>query len=916
MSVAAETNQTQAAATRFSELDQALGRGATLLTPNQRTARSLLLRYDRAQAEGAKTWQSPGIYAWAGWAASLWRTALVTGVETRVLLNSLQERELWRRIIDGAPAETLRGAPSQARLCESAMSLLGAYDVTGRFGRGSYPLQALSADAERFAGWFAQFEERCRHEALLPASHLAIELAEHLNQRRIVPDREYLLYGFNALEPAQTRLVAALQAAGATVQHMAATVPRTAAPTLQRCESGAAELRQCARWVRQQLQRETAASVAVVVPDLGDVRGELERELRRSVAPELADVTAAERAALYDFSSGRPLDSLPMVQDALRLLRWCAGAVSHRDAGALLRSVHLHLAASPMRGAELDMHVLRELPALRGEVLIRDVIAAMPNTDGETAANLRALQSAARSLQRGRDSYAVFADEVREVLRGAGWPGADSMNSEEHQALERWEETLDRVATLDLLGGRTGFDGFVAALSAATGDTIFAPGNTGAPVQVMTVPEAAGSTADALWFLHADENTFPLKQAMHPLLPWTLQRDLGMPGVDTRTDEAAARGSLARLLDGAGASVFSYSSTTADGAQRPSPPVLEITGEASARAVSIDDEAPVLLEEHEDIEPLPDLPEGVISGGAGIVLAQAQCAFRAFAERRLFASPVDTREAGFTTMERGDQVHEVLERFWSAVRTQAELIRMSAPSGDGSPSLRDTLLTRCIDALFPAAAQAAWDAAYVEVQRKRLFRLLTAWLDFEAKRPSFTVAATELEVKDAQLGPLHLKLRVDRVDRVVANGTEGTILIDYKTGPAFAREWMGERPDQPQLPVYAIAGGIEGVLGLAFGAVRVGSEGMKLEGTADDPALLGSRHKNTGPFSDKVEAWRRDLAHLAEAFAAGDAAVLPKDYPRTCERCGQRMLCRVDPATLLQLDELPDEEDESGMPWS
>jgi ATP-dependent helicase/nuclease subunit B len=45
------------------------------------------------------------------------------------------------------------------------------------------------------------------------------------------------------------------------------------------------------------------------------------------------------------------------------------------------------------------------------------------------------------------------------------------------------------------------------------------------------------------------------------------------------------------------------------------------------------------------------------------------------------------------------------------------------------------------------------------------------------------------------------------------------------------------------------------------------------------------------------------LTKLAEQFAAGDAHVLPKSYPKTCEYCGQRLLCRVVGATLEETED-------------
>jgi hypothetical protein len=62
----------------------------------------------------------------------------------------------------------------------------------------------------------------------------------------------------------------------------------------------------------------------------------------------------------------------------------------------------------------------------------------------------------------------------------------------------------------------------------------------------------------------------------------------------------------------------------------------------------------------------------------------------------------------------------------------------------------------------------------------------------------------------------------------------------------------------------------------------------------------------------QVDQWRVVLTRLAEDFAAGDTRVAPKLYPRTCEHCTQRILCRLDPSTLEHQTE--DEADAEGEP--
>jgi ATP-dependent helicase/nuclease subunit B len=142
---------------------------------------------------------------------------------------------------------------------------------------------------------------------------------------------------------------------------------------------------------------------------------------------------------------------------------------------------------------------------------------------------------------------------------------------------------------------------------------------------------------------------------------------------------------------------------------------------------------------------------------------------------------------------------------------------------------------------------------------------------------------------------------MDRVD--VVEG--GEVLIDYKTGVASPNDWLTDRPDAPQLPLYAILSEAKRLQGVAFGLVRAG-EGRELKGyTAREGVLPGklTKLKEAATFEAQVERWRQVLVGLAVEFAAGDAAVRPKSYPKTCEHCGQRLLCRLDVSLLEDSEE-------------
>ena len=128
--------------------------------------------------------------------------------------------------------------------------------------------------------------------------------------------------------------------------------------------------------------------------------------------------------------------------------------------------------------------------------------------------------------------------------------------------------------------------------------------------------------------------------------------------------------------------------------------------------------------------------------------------------------------------------------------------------------------------------------------------------------------------------------------------------MDYKTGYCDPKDWFGERPDEPQLPVYALAmddAGEGNVAGLAFGDLRPGKLGYRGLGGVDDLApgvevIAASRLHGAREATDwdaHKALWRERLSTLAQGYMEGDARVDPKTPGATCRYCGLQMLCRI-----------------------
>ncbi len=172
----------------------------------------------------------------------------------------------------------------------------------------------------------------------------------------------------------------------------------------------------------------------------------------------------------------------------------------------------------------------------------------------------------------------------------------------------------------------------------------------------------------------------------------------------------------------------------------------------------------------------------------------------------------------------------------------------------------------------------------------RLARLAREWLLVESMRSDFEVVARE-EKRTLEVAGLAFAGRIDRMDWLKDGAGRGHVLIDYKTGRATPKDWLDERPDDPQLPLYAIAAK-EDVAAVAFARLKTGE--MRFMGLSrEECATCCRRSKAGGSPLGLLATWRRELDLLGREFADGVARVDPKRGLKTCRHCDLHPLCRV-----------------------
>lgn len=426
----------------------------------------------------------------------------------------------------------------------------------------------------------------------------------------------------------------------------------------------------------------------------------------------------------------------------------------------------------------------------------------------------------------------------------------------------------------------------------------------------MGVAEAAGLTADAIWFLGADEDAWPPRGAAHPLLPLPVQREAGMPHASPQLDLKMARLMTQRLIASAPLVRFSYARDNGSAEARPSRVLMKVAGTPEPLQEVDGSDSPPRTIAVQDVAALP-CPDHAASGGAGLLTAQSQCPFQAFATSRLGAEGWRPAEPCLTAAQRGKLLHALLRAIWSGppegIHSLDDLRGLSNPREFVAGHVRRILASK-----LSVSVRERMSAQYLKLEDERLTQLVTEWLAFEATRYPFQVELAE-SPEVVTIAGLTLKLRLDRIDRL----QDGSVLvIDYKSGDNEIKDWQLPRPADVQLPLYAgfAIPAKEALGGLVYAKVRSGEAAF--EGYVVDAKgqLLESLHSNHGLVKngltvEQMDQWRDAIEQLAMDYLEGKSTVDPRDFPKTCDSCRLHAVCRIQERTSLSAaDEVELEE--------
>jgi len=842
---------------------------------------------------GRQIWRTPRIRDFGSWLREQHARRQYSDASAARCLGDVEERELWRAVVlDNESSGDFLDIAGAARSARRARRAILEYGI---------PLEALEEyatdESQALLGWIRRFEERCRALGCIGADEL---LASMTATTEAVAWIESPIW-----RPVARRWLASR---GREIAARKVTAARSE-PRRLHAGSPALELAAAADWALESLRAAPDFRAWICVPDLSLRRPELIDAFDAALAPHRFSLADDGTLVPYAVAGGTPLADYAPVRAALQTLAASSGVVPFERYSALLRSPELQASdAEAGAAAVLDVELRSRAPS---EAALEEWLALSDRTAREhelgPIAAVKRLHAALQALSlRGSHPLSRWVPIWVTAVESGPWALRHRWSSIEYQSAERFRELLASLACADSLLGPQSRQSAEGILIRAARDTAFQPQTGIPPIWVSGQLIDPWLNYDGLWVTGCDEERWPPPVDPLPLLPVKLQRDHGVISAGAESQLRFAEDLQQRWQARAAGSVFSYADPGDGRSAAPSPLLSDgpapAGGDPPSRQETLLPQphwhallagAPALERLTDELAPPFDRDER--TRGVSTLRAQSRCAFRGFAETRLRTDALGRPVPGFNERERGELVHHALEHIWSELRSSTALKSLSPKT---QAELLDASVAR---ALEKACRLRDPGIRWRRRERLRMHGVLAKWLDVERQRADFEVERLEQGSQTAHHGGLDFSVRVDRIDRL-PDGAR--VLIDYKSGAATA-DWRGDRPDNPQLPIYALLYP-EALVAVAYGRVSTGDCRFIAESERQDvfkPRGPKPQLEGLPDLAALIAVWSRRIEKLAAEFAAGRAEVAPTLL--ACKSCHLQGLCRIPAA----LDDMPVTDD-------
>ena len=821
-----------------------------VLTANSRQSNAINTAFALTQDEDS-AWLAPKIYSLEQWTKRLWNELQDQAHPSALLsvVSQFEDTYFWNRAIESYEPEV---QDRYVSLAAQTLKLLKQQMVTLADIPESTPA------TEKLGRWVSEYDALLARNDLITKERCIEILIEAFDGGALNLEQSIQTFGWQTMPPLHKKLINA--ASKNTILNTENRISSPSTTLLAKADDEADELRAATLWAVTCAKENPNARIAIVIPSLDDQVTQIERLMSEAIREVNKDT---EAWASVNFSAGHPLGTTPIVATALNILDLLS---SHKSMESVIELVNnpfialSHLSISQKATLELDLRKTRAF-----ECPLDLLVNHLPASD--QIQGFKTVLKKQNEIIKVQQSFSAWCDTFVEILNLTKWgPAGISLSSMEYQQVTVFGGALEEFSALDSLGITVGYKKALRHLKEILSKTIFHAETVDGQIQVLGLLEAVGLNVDFAWVTSMESKKFPSQTSINELLPATFQRNNEFPFSLPENELAVATKMVDTLKSSTKETlIFSYPSKNKDEDILPSPLLSNLGTTTTKDIINPTEMPPWFIEENlcelitdNGCEFNPELEN--ISTGATLLKNQSGCPFNAFAIHRLKAQPLEQPSIGLLPMDRGNLLHSVMESLLTEIKDSTTLHAYSEGELRNVTSVCIAKHIKAWRAKHPAFA----GPTFRELEQARLEKLVGQWLEIEKSRGEFTVKSLETK-QTIQLGSLSISMIIDRVDAV----GDDELVIDYKSGVVHPSHWEGERPKDPQLPLYVIAGSPE-VTGCAFAQIKGGD--LKFVGLSQQTAAIDPK-SGVEDWPLQVDQWKASLAGLAIEFANGGASM-------------------------------------------
>ena len=787
--------------------------------------------------------------------------------ENYSVLNGIEEKILWEKIIQ----KDLKEQKFQKKQIESITEkVITADKIIREYKIKNSELKdyEFSDEERKFNKWLNQFKSLCKQKSLISKLSFIEFFIEKQIEHNIIKNEELLFVGFDNRNPLYENLINVLNITNSLrdFEYKEEEIKRS---QKIECEDAEDEIKEIIIWIKQNLKKK----LLIISPALNKYQIKLQNELDRQIQPDIYN--EYNKKNIYNSNLQRPLSKEPIVTAAINLLKLNN---SHQaNSKNFFESLMFNnwIDADGYRDREQLANYIndKKIP----KITINQIIKLIKNDVKVKHLNLNSLESTLILIRKNqtlwgkKKTLAEWVSLTEQYWKEIKLFEINNLLSFENNNINDLIKSLNQVSNNQIIDELSTFEEYLEILFTQLEGWPAPTEKDNSYIDINGFEENQIKKYDAIWLMNMNTNYYPGKRNFNPFIPKKLQKKYHIfDEVYTKKIDAIR---LNRLKNFSTDITISYS--TKDGETTLFPTSGYFDGLEPKKSSSKKNE--IKSDDCEEIEDhiAPEIlgSEISVSGGFRSLENYNVCPAWAFYENRLHASSFyEDIQDEISKMDRGNLIHDLLERFWKEYKNSTNLAKMSEKVLQQNI---DTLINQVM--LTFKGSKPYLTPRQIQLESTYFKNIAYQWLSFEkTNRPSFKVIESEEKYK-INIDRITFNVKIDRIDEY-EDGTR--LLIDYKTGNEESiSKWTKPPISSLQMPIYITFTGINNISAAGIGYIH--SRNIKLVGLSkygQDPIDAELKDcslskKDEGQWPNLINSWHKDIYELASGYLSGKASV-------------------------------------------